>query len=247
VTVESFDFVPATVTIKVNDSVKWTWTGANHTTTSSDGLWNSGLHSTGFTFTNKFTTAGDFSYFCAQHTFMVGTITVQASNAPPIVAFTNPPNNSIFSAPATIRLSAAASDPGGSVTNVQFFQGANSLGNRSVAPYSLSASNLAAGAYGFSAVASDNTGLKATNAVSVTVVVPVPVIITNSQKLSASQFRFSYSANTGLQYVVERSGLLTGFTPLRTNTAAASSVAFTDNVPALNPNFYRVGRLPNPQ
>jgi len=54
VPVESFDFIPATVTIKVNDTVKWVWTGNSHSTTSNDGLWNSGVHSTGFTFTNKF-------------------------------------------------------------------------------------------------------------------------------------------------------------------------------------------------
>jgi hypothetical protein len=177
---------------------------------------------------------------------MVGTITVQASNSSPTVALTNPPNNSVFSAPATIRLAASAADPGGSITNVQFFQGANSLGNKTVAPYSLFVSNLAASAYTFSAVASDNTGLKATNAVSVSVVQPVPVVLTNSQKPSAAQFRFDYSANAGLQYVIERSATLTGFTPLITNTAAASSVSFTDNAPALSTNFYRVGRLPNP-
>jgi plastocyanin len=246
VTVESFDFVPDTVTIKVNDSVKWVWTGNDHSSTSSDGLWNSGLHNTGFLFTNKFTTAGSFPYFCTAHTFMVGTVTVQTTNSPPTVALINPPNGSVFSAPATIQLSATASDPGGSVTNVQFFQGAASLGNKSAAPWSLFASNLPAGPYAFSAVASDNTGLKATNGISVSVVAPNPITLANPRRLSGPQFSFNYSANAGLRYVIERSGSLSNFTPLATNTAAASSVTYTDSAPALNNSFYRVGRLPNP-
>jgi plastocyanin len=232
VTVESFDFVPALVTIKVNDSVKWVWTGNSHSTTSDDGLWNSGLHSTGFTFTNKFTTAGSFNYLCTAHTFMVGTVTVVESNSPPTVALTNPPSGSVFSAPATIRLAASASDSGGSVTNVQFFQGVNS--------------NLVAAAYTFSAVASDNTGLKATNSVTVSVISPSPLVIGNALKPAPSQFRFDFAANAGLRYVIERSSTLSSFLPLATNTAAASSIAFTDSVPGLDKNFYRVGRLPNP-
>ena len=246
VTVESFDFVPADVSIKVNDTVKWVWTGNLHSTTSSDGLWNSGLHSTGFTFTNKFTNAGTFPYFCTQHTFMVGSVTVKTTNSPPTVALTNPPNSSVFSAPATIQLTAAASDSDGTITNVQFFQGAASLGNKSAAPYSLWASNLAAGAYTFSAVASDNTGLKATNGVSISVVAPNPIVLSSPQKSSGSQFTFNYTANPGLRYVIERSGTPSGFTPLRTNTASGSTVTFTDSAPVLNNNFYRVGRLPNP-
>jgi hypothetical protein len=246
VTVESFDYVPALVTIKVNDSVKWVWTGNTHSTTSNDGLWNSGLHSTGFTFTNKFTTEGSFNYFCTAHTFMVGTVTVVASNSPPTVALTNPPSGSVLSAPATIHLVASASDTGGSVTNVQFFQGANSLGNRTSAPYSIFVSNLVAAAYTFSAVASDNTGLKATNAINVSVISPSPLVIGNALKPGPSQFRFDFAANAGLRYVIERSSTLSSFLPLVTNTAAGSSIAFTDNVPGLNTNFYRVGRLPNP-
>ena len=246
VTVESFDFVPDTVSIKVNDTVKWVWTGNSHSTTSNDGLWNSGVHSTGFSFTNRFTSAGDFPYFCSVHTFMVGSVSVRPTNSPPSIALTNPPTSSIFSAPATLQLSATASDSDGTITNVQFFQGTTSLGSKTVSPYSLWASNLAAGGYVFSAVASDNTGLKATNGVSISVVTPNPIVLSNPQKQSGSQFSFNYTATPGLRYVIERSGTPSSFTSLKTNTASGSSVTFTDNAPVLNNNFYRVGRLPNP-
>ncbi|MGA2863082.1 MAG: Ig-like domain-containing protein [Verrucomicrobiota bacterium] len=61
-------------------------------------------------------------------------------------------------------LAATASDTDGSVTNVEFFQGAASLGSVTISSYSVPVSNLATGSYTSSAVASDNGGLKATNA-----------------------------------------------------------------------------------
>jgi len=49
-------------------------------------------------------------------------------NRPPKVALINPPNGSVFEAPADIRLIAAAEDPDGWVATVEFFAGTNSLG-----------------------------------------------------------------------------------------------------------------------
>jgi hypothetical protein len=50
------------------------------------------------------------------------------TNYPPLVRITSPPNNSVFRAPVNIALLAYADDGGGSVSNVQFFAGTNSLG-----------------------------------------------------------------------------------------------------------------------
>src|SRR5688572_10615079 len=61
-------------------------------------------------------------------------ITVKA-NTPPTVSITNPPNGAVFTAPASFTLAATAADPGGSVTNVQFFRDATSLGNDTSSPY----------------------------------------------------------------------------------------------------------------
>src|SRR5437867_2460603 len=61
-------FLQPNVTINVNDKVKWTWIGlSQHTVTSDTGLWDSGLHGTGFTFTNTFAAAGSFPYHCIPH------------------------------------------------------------------------------------------------------------------------------------------------------------------------------------
>ncbi|MGH7991911.1 MAG: Ig-like domain-containing protein, partial [Limisphaerales bacterium] len=50
------------------------------------------------------------------------------TNLPPVVRIISPANGSIFRAPINIPLFAFASDPDGSVTSVQYFDGTNSLG-----------------------------------------------------------------------------------------------------------------------
>ncbi len=83
VSIVDFAFSPAAITINVGDTVRWTNNGAApHTTTSGttptpDGKWASPALSSGQTFSFTFTQAGVFPYFCAIHTFMTGTITVQ--------------------------------------------------------------------------------------------------------------------------------------------------------------------------
>jgi plastocyanin len=178
VTVEDFDFNPSSTTIKVNDQVTWTWAGsAPHTATSSGGLWNSPDQTSG-SFSHTFTSAGSFPYFCVVHPFMTASVTVNAAAVPPTVTITNPANGAILLAPASFTVAAKASTTSGTVTNVQFFQGTASLGNRSALPYSVAITNLAAGNYTFSAVATANTGLKATNAIVLTVDAPPTVSIT---------------------------------------------------------------------
>jgi Big-like domain-containing protein/Calx-beta domain-containing protein len=55
-------------------------------------------------------------------------VTQPSSNAPPVVRITSPPNGGVFFAPLDIPLFAYAHDVDGSVTSVEFFDGANSLG-----------------------------------------------------------------------------------------------------------------------
>ena len=246
VMVVDFAFNPASVTVNVNDQVKWSWNcNFQHSTT--DSFWDSGLHNgTTFTYTNQFPSAGNFPYECSLHHF-IGSVTVQgAVNLPPTVTITNPPNGAVLSAPATVVIMAASSDSDGSVTNVQFLQGAATLTNRTSVPYSVTVSNLAPGGYGFSAVASDNAGAKATNAISVSVVTPVAIVLSNPKRVSGTNFQFNYSANVGLRYAIQRSADLSAWNPLGTNTAASNPVAFVHTNATASPGFYRVGRLPNP-
>ena len=139
-----------------------------------------------FSFSVPFANAGTYPYHCTLHVVthnMRGSVTVQAADVPPMVTVTNPPNGAILSAPATIALAAAASDSDGSVTNVQFFQGTASLANVTSSPYSVVVNNLEAGDYTFSAVATDNGGLSATNAIVVHVVTPVAIVLSAPQRV----------------------------------------------------------------
>ena len=69
----------STTTIPVGSEVSWVWVaGMPHTTTSTTpGIWDSGIHSAPFTFNHTFSQAGTFSYFCQVHgTIMSGTVIV---------------------------------------------------------------------------------------------------------------------------------------------------------------------------
>jgi len=242
----NYAFTPNNVSIGVGDTVTWNWVGSPHTTTSDTGLWDSGVFGTGHTFTQKFTSAGSFPFHCVVHPFMTGTVVVQSTIVPPTVAFATPTNGSVFAAPASFPLTANALDTGGSITNVQFFQGSTLLGNATSSPYSVPVHNLAAGTYTFSAVAIDNVGSRGTNEVTLSVVVPAAIRLSAAQRLSATQFQFSYSTTIGLSYVVQRSLDLTHWAALNTNTATAGLVVFTDRNASGNLWFYRVGLSPNP-
>ena len=169
-------------------------------------------------------------------------------DAPPSVNITNLLNNATFSAPANVTIRASAFDSDGSVTNVQFLVGANVLTNVSTAPFSGTTNNLAAGNYTLSAIASDNNGVKNTNSISINVVTPVVVTLGNPVIASSTNFQFSYPANIGLSYVIQRSSSLApaNWISLATNVAASNPVVFLDINATNSPNYYRVGRLPNP-
>jgi plastocyanin len=251
VSVVNFAFIPATTNIFAGDRVIWTWGSGFHSTTSSHSpaLWDSGQKNTPFAFTNTFAAAGTFPYLCTVHNF-TGSINVAAPNSPPSVTITNPAGNAVFAAPANVTIQATAADPnsGGTITNVQFLVGPAVLTNETAAPFAVTNNNLATGSYAFSAVATDNFGLKATNTITVSVVTPLPLALGVPTQLSATSFQFSYAANVGLSYVVQQSTNLasTNWTAILTNIATSNLVTFTDSNATANPGFYRVGRLPNP-
>ena len=112
------------------------------------------------------------------------TITL-VSNLPPRVHLERPFNGSTFQAPGNIEVCAAARDIDGSVATVEFFAGSTSLGvvtNPSHTSwwedetfYCLTWSNVTAGSYLLTAVATDNGGLTATSGpVNIKVLPPPP-------------------------------------------------------------------------
>jgi len=97
----------------------------------------------------------------------------------PSVSITNPANGAVFPAPANVNIAASATVSSGTVTNVQFFTNNVLLGSVPTAPFTLTANNLAAGAYALKAVATA-AGVSATSAVvNITIVAAPAVTITN--------------------------------------------------------------------
>jgi hypothetical protein len=85
-------------------------------------------------------------------------------NAPPVVTLTSPATGASFAAPATITLTASASDSNGTVTKVDFYNGTTLLKSVTTAPYTFTWANVAANSYVLSAKATDNGGATATSA-----------------------------------------------------------------------------------
>jgi hypothetical protein len=174
-----------------------------------------------------------------------GYIRSTAPSPAPTISITNPAAGAVFAAPANVSIAANATVSSGTVTNVQFFTNNVSLGSVQTPPFNLTANNLAAGAYALKVVATAS-GISATSAmVNVTVVNPVAVNLSGAN-LNGGQFSFSYTADTGLSYVIQSSSNLVDWVSLTTNIASGSSMPFADPFGSTAVKFYRVGRLPNP-
>jgi hypothetical protein len=115
--------------------------------------------------------------------FSTVTITV---NQPPSI-HNNPVNGSVFTAPATISISADATDADGLVSKVEFFNGTSKLGERTSKPWTYTWNNVAPGNYTITAVATDNASAKNTSA-AITVRVNAYPEISISSPLSGSSF-----------------------------------------------------------
>ena len=79
VDIANFAFSPATIKVKVGDTVTWTnKDSVGHSATVDDGTWDTGVLPQGKSGSEKFTKAGTFTYHCSVHPNMHGTVIVQA-------------------------------------------------------------------------------------------------------------------------------------------------------------------------
>jgi hypothetical protein len=86
------------------------------------------------------------------------------TNLPPAVTLTSPASGATFTAPATVTLTATASDPEGRMARVDFYNGSTLLASDTTSPFSYSWSSVAAGTYQLRAVATDADGASAASA-----------------------------------------------------------------------------------
>jgi len=78
VSIENMAFAPANLTVAIGTTVTWTNNDSvAHTVTSDTGIFDSKNMAKGSTFSYTFDEKGTFSYHCAIHPGMKGTVTVQ--------------------------------------------------------------------------------------------------------------------------------------------------------------------------
>jgi Bacterial Ig domain/Calx-beta domain len=105
-------------------------------------------------------------------TVIINDVENVSANQPPVVKITSPGNGQSFPALTDILISAAASDPDGTVLTVEFFANGKSLGVKTnnpasaspVNPFQLTWKKVPAGHYSLTAKAVDNQGLATTSA-----------------------------------------------------------------------------------
>jgi hypothetical protein len=112
----------------------------------------------------------------ATRTSTAATITVTAApNQLPTVSITSPIAGQSFTAPASMTMTAAASDTDGTISGVDFYVGTQLVATDSTSPYNAAWTGVAAGSYSLKAVARDNAGGTRTSApVAVTVTATAP-------------------------------------------------------------------------
>src|SRR5579863_3131048 len=221
----------------------WSQSGENITVTSAS--WNGSLATGG-----SASIGANFSYTGTNTAPTAFTLNGTACNGTgggggtPTVSITSPANGAAFTAPASIPITASASESGGTISKVEFFNGATLLGTATSSPYTFTWSSVPAGTYSLTAEAFDPGGNTATSsAVSVTVnPATTPSVVASPASLSVTQgstgtFGVSLSTaptsnvtvtvsrtsgNTGLS--VSSGGTLT-FTPSNFATAQTVTVA----------------------
>ncbi len=127
------------------------------------------------------------------------------SNTPPTVSLGS--LNSTYTAPASINLTATASDSDG-VTKVEFYNGSTKLGEDTTSPYSFNWTNVPAGSYSVTAKAIDSKGASASSsAKSITVqqsgtTTPPP---TNDSGITFEKLNSSYPVGSNVTLKVSSS------------------------------------------
>jgi hypothetical protein len=101
------------------------------------------------------------------------------SNQAPVVNLLSPASGTNFDEPASITLTANASDADGSVVSVAFYADGNLLQSDTAAPYTYTWGGVVAGSYTLTAVATDNRGTTSTTA-------PVTVVVRDNAVDSVS-------------------------------------------------------------
>jgi len=127
-------------------------------------------------------------------------IVSETGNTNPTIAITSPNNNSTFEESEPILITASASDLDGTVSLVEFFNGATKIGEDDTAPYSINWVNAQVGNHTITAVATDNLNATTT---SQAVIINVAAVASCSESSNEAQ---QGSFSTGYKVTFETVG-----------------------------------------
>ncbi|BFM42578.1 hypothetical protein CFS9_12190 [Flavobacterium sp. CFS9] len=102
---------------------------------------------------------------------------VVTNNQAPTVNVTSPVNNATFIAPPSITINATAADSDGTISKVEFYNGATLLSTSTTSPYTYNWKNVPAGTYQIVAKATDNNGTETSST-------PVTIVVKTSPTIS---------------------------------------------------------------
>lgn len=159
------------------------------------------------------------------------TILKNVANTGPTVSVTSPAQGSTFTAPATIDIAATAADSDGTIKQVDFYAGSTLLGTDTTAPYGTTWSNVAAGTYSLTAVATDNLGATTVSApVTITTSAPsseLPAPTGLAAAAGDAQVSLTWQASAGAaSYNVRRATTSGG--PYTTVVSGVSTTGYTN-------------------
>lgn len=164
-------------------------------------------------------------------------------NTAPGVTLTSPAANATFVAPATVQVTANASDLNGTVTRVEFYSGGTLLFTDTTPSYGTTWTNLPAGVYTVYARAYDNQGASSTTApVRFTVNPPAPAGILN--RTGAPGFELTLKVPQPGLYRLETSTNLVNWVSLG-SFYCNTNLSFLDSSATNHPRrFYRAVSTP---
>jgi uncharacterized repeat protein (TIGR01451 family) len=116
------------------------------------------------------------------NSFVKSSIALPNPNAPPTVSITTPANSARYVGPANISVIANATDSDGTISQVNFYDGASLIGSGTPTgsnQYSLAWNNVTFGQHSLAAVATDNGGRKQTSS-------PINILVNGSATVSIS-------------------------------------------------------------
>jgi uncharacterized repeat protein (TIGR03806 family) len=162
------------------------------------------------------------------------------TNPPPSVTLIRPAYGASYTASASVSLMAEAAAQYNTLTGVSFYSGTNLLGSVSNAPYSLTATGLAAGSYTLTAVAVDGSGLSATSTpvnITVNAATGLPYGLTNDSTAPAFYNMPTTYTSGVIPTLLSQTGV---FSDTSAMTPVAGLIPYAPNVQLFSDNAQKV-------